>query len=149
MKPLLDEHDGAEEMDDRTDLVPLIDCVFLVLLFYVVASTFTEESAFPVQLPRVADSAKSSEIATAAETLTVWIAADGSFAVDKERVAPLELGRILRERVAAAKPRTLIIRGDRAAAYERVATALEIAQSLGVSELSLVVDRRSPPGTRP
>ncbi len=143
MKPLLDD-EHSDELDDRTDLVPLIDCVFLVLLFYVVASTFSEESAFPVQLPRVTDSAKSSEIATAAETLTVSIAADGAYAIGKERVAPLELGRVLREQVAALKPRTLIIRGDRNAAYERVATALEIAQALGVSELSLVVDKGGP-----
>lgn len=144
MKPLLDD-EHSDELDDRTDLVPLIDCVFLVLLFYVVASTFSEESAFPVQLPRVADSAQSSEVATAAETLTISIAADGAFAVGKERVAPLELGRVLREQVAALKPRTLIIRGDRHAAYERVATALEIAQTLGVSELSLVVEKGQPP----
>ncbi len=143
MKPLLDDADDHEELDDRTDLVPLIDCVFLVLLFYVVASTFSEETIFPVELPRVADAAKPAEVATAAETLTVSVAADGSFAVEKERVTPLELGRVLREQTAAGtKPRTLIIRGDRAAPYEKVALALEIAQSLGIRDLSLAVERK-------
>jgi len=147
VKPLLDDHD-AEEMDDRTDLVPLIDCVFLVLLFYVVAATFSEESIFPVQLPRTA-SETATTVAPASETLTVWVAADGAFAVEKERVAPLELGRVLREKVTAAKPRTLIIRGDRRAPYERVATALELAQSLGIEDISLAVEKPETPGATP
>ena len=146
MKPLLDDEHG-DELGDRTDPVPLIDCVFLVLLFYVVASTFAEESAFPVQLPRVNDAAQVSEVATAAETLTVWISAEGAFAVGKVPVAPLDLGRVLREQVSAAKPRTLIIRGDRRAPHEKVAAALEVAQALGVPELSLVVDRSDTPQT--
>lgn len=140
MKPLLD-HDEAEELDDRTDLVPLIDCVFLVLLFYVVVSTFADETAFPVQLPRVADSKQSSQVVTASETLTISIAANGDLAVEKTIIAPTDLGRVLRERVAAAKPRTLIIRGDKAAPYEKIATALEVAHSLGVPEISLVVEK--------
>ena len=144
MKPLLnDEHE--DDLDDRTDLVPLIDCVFLVLLFYIVASTFAEETVFPVQLPRVAAAAQASEVATAAETLTVWVSAAGSFALGKTPVAQADLGRILREKVSVAPPRILIIRGDRMAPYEKVAVALEAAQSLGIPELSLVVDRSDAP----
>ena len=144
MKPLLDHAEG-EDLDDRTDLVPLIDCVFLVLLFYVVVSTFADETAFPVQLPRVADGKQNSQVVTAAETLTINVAANGDLAVEKTIVAPLDLGRVLRERVAATKPRTLIIRGDRAASYEKIATALDVAQSLAVPELSLVVERNEKP----
>jgi|GEM_PF-1076459 len=140
MRPLIDDHD-SEELDDRTDLVPLIDCIFLVLLFYVVVSTFSEESAFPLQLPRVSESQQSSQVANAKELVTISVAADGAYALDKDRVPPLELGRVLRERIATAKPRTLIIRGDRLAPYEKIAAALEIVQSLDIEEVSLVVEK--------
>jgi len=55
------------------------------------------------------------------------------------------LGRILREKADATTKPTVVIRGDRQAPYEKVALAMGIAQSLGVANLSLVVDRS---GTR-
>ncbi|MBC8039821.1 MAG: biopolymer transporter ExbD [Opitutaceae bacterium] len=140
MKPLLDDHD-SEELDDRTDLVPLIDCIFLVLLFYVVVSTFSEEAAFPLQLPRVSESKQTSQVATAKELITLSVSADGTYALDKNVVPPLELGRALRERIATDKPRTLIIRGDRLAPYEKIAAALETVQSFDIEEVSLVVEK--------
>jgi biopolymer transport protein ExbD len=121
--------------------VPLIDCIFLVLLFYVVVSTFSEESAFPLQLPRVSESRQSTLVADAKDLITISVAADGAYALDKNRVPALELGRALRERIAAGKPRTLIIRGDRLAPYEKIAAALEVAQSLDIEEVSLVVEK--------
>jgi biopolymer transport protein ExbD len=140
VKPLIDDHD-SEEMDDRTDLVPLIDCIFLVLLFYVVVSTFSEESAFPLQLPRVSEPQQSSQVTSAKDLITISVSADGTYAVEKNIVPPLELGRALRERIATGKPRTLIIRGDRLAPYEKIAAALETAQSLDIEEVSLVVEK--------
>ena len=90
MKPRIE--DEADEMGDRTDLVPLIDCVFLVLLFYVVAAT-------------------------------------------------------LRACIAKSGLKTLIIRGDKAAPYERIARVFELAQSLGITDLAMVEEARETPPT--
>jgi biopolymer transport protein ExbD len=144
MKPLL-EDESHEELDDRTDLVPLIDCVFLVLLFYVVAATFAEDSVFPVQLPKAESNQQVTTVERADTILTIWISSEGEFAVNKQPVTMLDLGRMLREKVDATAKPTVVIRGDRQAPYEKVALAMGIVQSLGVADLSMVVDRS---GTR-
>jgi biopolymer transport protein ExbD len=142
MKSPFDHDETGEEFDDRADLVPLIDCVFLVLLFYVVAATFSEESIFPVELPRVHEDHAKVEINHPDKAVTVWISAEGTFALDKTPVEPRALPGLLRERLAAkGKDALLVIRGDRRAPYEMIAGAVEVAQSLGVARFSLVVER--------
>ncbi len=151
MKPLLDEEDH-EAMDDRTDLVPLIDCVFLVLLFYVVGATFTDEGAFPVVLPKTAGTEEVTKVAPAGETITVFVSTTGEYSIGKDRVPPGGLAAALRAKVAAGPPPVLIVRGDRGATYEKVVAVVELAQSLPIQGFSLAVERpdsAAPPAATP
>ena len=125
-----------EEMDDRADLVPLIDCVFLVLLFYVIASTFSEDnSIFKVELP------KAKEVAVRApdDTVTVSVSRAGQFALGDKVVSSDELWTQLSARNQSKRIKTLVIRGDKGCPYEKIVNALDVAQALNIAEFSLVV----------
>ncbi len=142
MKTLLEDDSHSEDNDDRADLVPLIDCVFLVLLFYVVASTFSEESPFTLELPRAAEDEQSTALAPGGETATVWVNAAGEIALNQDIIPPLMLTGKLGEMTRAGM-KTLVVRGDKNAPYDRVVAVVDAAQAVGVSELTLAVERKS------
>jgi len=135
MKGLSDPN--SEELDDRADLVPLIDCVFLVLLFYVVVSTFSEDTLFKVELPK----AQQTTVRAAEETVTIAVDKTGQYAIGQDLVADADLWTRLEERHKTKPIRTLIIRGDKGCPYEKIVTALDIAQALNISEFSLIVSQ--------
>lgn len=127
---------SEEDQDDRADLVPLIDCVFLVLLFYVIASTFSEDnSVFKVELPK----AKETAVRAQEDTVTISVSRTGQFALGDEIVPDDQLWGRLEKRNETKRIKTLIIRGDKGCPYEKIVNALDLAQSLNIAEFSLVV----------
>jgi len=125
-----------EDQDDRADLVPLIDCVFLVLLFYVIASTFSEDnSIFKVELPK----AKETAVRAPEDTVTISVSRTGQFALGDEIVPDDQLWTRLQSRNQTKKIKTLVIRGDKGCPYEKIVNALDLAQALNIAEFSLVV----------
>lgn len=129
--------ENLEDMDDRADLVPLIDCVFLVLLFYVVAATFSEDTLFQVELPR----AKDVEVRALDDTVTLSVSREGQYALGATPVADEQVYPQLLARQQERPIRTLVIRGDRGCPYEKIVAALDVAQALKIGEFSLVVAR--------
>ena len=129
---------AEDDQDDRADLVPLIDCVFLVLLFYVIASTFSDDSPssmFKVELPK----AKETAVRAPEDTVTISVSRTGEFALGDEVIPADQLWDRLEARNQAKRIQTLVIRGDKGCPYEKIVNALDLAQSLNIAEFSLVV----------
>jgi biopolymer transport protein ExbD len=124
-----------EEYDDRADLIPMIDCVFLMLLFFVVTATFSDQSLFQVDLP----SAAKAETRDTTDAQVVCISKNGNFALGNDYVDEAQLLPQLRERLKAATKKTLVIQGDKGCPYEKVVMAVDAAQALGITELCLAV----------
>jgi len=129
--------DNDDVYDDRADLIPMIDCVFLMLLFFVVTATFSDQTLFKVDLP----SAAKAETRTAAESQVVVISKNGSFALGDQLVPEDQLLTVLRQRFANLAKKTLVVQGDKGCPYEKVVLAVDAAQALGVQELCLAVKK--------
>jgi len=131
--------DEIVENDDRIDLTPMLDVVFVLLLFLIIATTFEDSGLFKVELP------KSSKAAVRGndQAVLLEISRSGQFAIDREVVSDSGLHAALAARFSSAtnKRTALVIKGDRASPYAQVALAVEVAQSLGIPEFSLVVSR--------
>ncbi len=116
----------------RIELTPIIDMVFLLLVFFLVASTLNQtEREMQIALPE-AESA--GPISLALRELVVNVRADGSISVGGRDVSSDELRTIVRERVAGNPDQKVTIRGDQAASYQAVAHVLDICKASGVAE---------------
>jgi biopolymer transport protein ExbD len=118
---------------------PLIDVVFLLLLFFLLAGTPSPPEAFSIDPPR-------SEGAQAAEshTVLVLLTADGQLAVDERKVTRAELAAVVAERLAGAELPTIALKADAAVASDSVIAAMEILRGTGVQTLRLLTVDVSP-----
>lgn len=140
---------GRRREESAPDLTPLIDVVFLLLIFFLVTATFAQRdrTVVPVDLPE----AGTGEEATSREQITLILRADGSVVLQRtghqveERLAP----EVLRERLetlhAEDSGAVLFLRGDRDVRYGEVMNLLDLAREIGFRRVYNVLQRRDAP----
>ncbi len=74
--------DGQEE-EARIDLSPLIDVVFILLIFFIVTTTFVKDMDLEIQRPSAASATPSS-----AKSVRIYVDADGNVYIDQQPVRP-------------------------------------------------------------
>jgi biopolymer transport protein ExbD len=123
------------------NVTSLIDVVFLLLIFFVVTSTFLERPGIDLSLPEAGSSA--SEVAE----VSVRIAADGGLYVDASPVSPEELAQVLEARLREAGTTEVTLEADRRVPHGRVVAAMDAARKAGAT--GLVVATRPEDGGEP
>lgn len=125
-------------------LTPLIDVVFLLLIFFLVTSKFDEEERrLPIDLP-VATSA--TPMTQRPREVTVDIDREGSLFANGQRVDLAELEATLRRAVANNPTnQTVVIRADAEVAFQPVVTVMDMCNATGVSEYT-VTTQEGPDG---
>jgi len=114
------------------DLTPIIDMVFLLLIFFLVATTFHQtEREMQIALP-VASSA--APISTLLQELVINVDAEGGIIVGGRKISTGDLRTIVAEAVAANPEQKVTVRGDRATAYANVVAVLDICKTAGIQE---------------
>jgi biopolymer transport protein ExbD len=126
--------------DNGINLTPLIDVVFLLLIFFMVTTTFTKETRLLIDLPEangeVADSTPA--------TLELVIAKDGSYAVNGQNLINRDIKTImaaLREASSGNTDLPLVITADAQATHQAVITAMDAAGRLGFSQLNIATQQ--------
>lgn len=117
----------------RIEMLPLIDMVFLVLVFFIYGMlSMAVHRGLPVMLP-VSDSAPIEKDLV----LSMTVRSDGSLFVDREEVALEELSSVLRQRAGESKETGVLIFADRDLAYQRLFHVLDEIRKAGLSRVSL------------
>ncbi len=120
------------------NLAPLIDVVFILLLFFVVTTTFTRETQLKVDLPE-AVSGTPPEAAVKAP-LEILVASDGSFALNGKSLVTNDLAALMEAlRVESAGDQSLpvMLSADAQAPHQAVVTAMDAASKLGFAKLRI------------
>jgi len=113
------------------DMSPLIDCIFQLLIFFMLSSTFLTP-AIKLTLPTAAavDSAQD-------QFLMVTLGADDETYVNKDRVDPAQLRQRLTESLATHKDKVVTIRGHESVPLGRFVQALEAAKLAGAANVNV------------
>jgi len=116
------------------NLTPLIDVVFLLLIFFVLTTTFQKEARMRVELP----SAASVDQVQPQEPIEIHVNRQGGIGLSRKPSSQWQ--EMLRERLAESPERSLVIRADHQAPHGAVVEVMDRAQQLGVSNLSIATD---------
>ena len=127
----------TQEDDTDVNLTPLIDVVFLLLIFFMVTTTFEKDSEIKIQLA----TAESSRPEVQENVIELLIDGKGRYYIDKKEVLnskPETLFRAMSLTLDKLKKTpSLIISADANANYQSVVTAMDIAGRLRLTNFSL------------
>lgn len=119
------------------DLVPLIDVILVLVIFFVVTATFEGRSALKLELPRA-----SGEATPSPDPLDVIVNADGRYFVEDREVlreGADALKATISEVGGADRERPVMLRADARTPYQAVITAQEALGQLGYRRILLAV----------
>ena len=128
----------SEEPD--VNLTPLIDVVFILLLFFMVSTTFQRESEINIELPE----ASAEPVEEREEMLELVIDAEGHYFIDEQQVVNTELKTLkgaIRKAVGERESMPVIIRADARTPHQAVVRALDATSQLGLVHISLATSR--------
>jgi len=130
---------GGED-EPEVNLTPLIDVVFLLLIFFMVSTTFEHQSRIQIELPEATASPEEVE----EESIEIVIDAQGRYFIGEEQVVNTELKTLksaLSKVVGDRGTVPVTIRADASTPHQAVITALDATSQLGLTQISLATSR--------
>ena len=124
----------------EVQMSPLIDVVFLLLIFYAVTTQFVSDERLKLKLPE-AKTAESEGVGQEETPPEVKIAADGTIWINDEIVPEDELEAQMKALVERAPDGSVILKGDRDADYGIVVKVLDAARAAGANMIQMSADK--------
>ena len=138
------------EVDDdeqpEIGLIALIDCIFFLLMFFMVATSFKQkeqahmEKHLPITLPQAKASLDMGRAAP--NPLVIRVDRSGNVAVDERELSLDALHARLRAEAARNPARPVRIDGDGSAAYQSIVQVLDLCQFVGLTTISMHTRRQ-------
>lgn len=114
------------------DLTPLIDVVFLLLIFFMLTTTFATSKTITINLPE----AKTGESADPNnQIITVTIDSQGAYFIQGQNIPEKELKNALLTAIGNDHQRVLSLLADRKTSHGTVVQVMDIARSLGLNQM--------------
>jgi biopolymer transport protein ExbD len=122
-----------ERRKSRIEMLPLIDIVFLLLVFFIYAMlSMAVHRGLPVVLPTSSTAKIDKHL-----ILSVTLRADGSIFLDKERMSLKDLSEALRKAARHRKETGVLLFADKAVPYQEVFRVLDQIRMAGLNRISL------------
>ena len=120
----------------EVNLTPLIDVVFLLLIFFMVSTTFDKQAQIEIKLPE----AESSEVVEKdPEIIAIGVNAEGKYYVNNEELLKSDADTLKRMLIKTAKNNKelpVVISADGKAPHQSVVTVLDVASQLGMTKMT-------------
>jgi biopolymer transport protein ExbD len=118
------------------NIAPLVDVVFLLVIFFAVSTTFLETAGLQLELP-----SSSSTAPRESREVTVFLAEDGTLSFEGEILEAEELGARLRTALESRERKLVVLRADRGARHGEVVGVMDVIRDAGAQDLTLDAKR--------
>lgn len=131
--------DDRAHDEPEINLIPLIDVILVLIIFFVITTTFDARSTLQLQLPN----AKGEPTAEQTKSLSVLINAEGRYFVGDQEVLRTDIDALKQALAAAAaggggdRARPVLLRADARTPHQAVVTALDALGQLGFRTISI------------
>jgi biopolymer transport protein ExbD len=117
--------------EEEPDLTPLIDCVFLLLIFFMVTTVFLHTKGLEVDMPAQSDAVEEQK-----KDINVLLDQDGKIEIKGEQVAPAALAQRLVQAMEDANNKNIIIQADGECPQKYVVFVVDKAKEIGVEGIA-------------
>ena len=125
--------------DPEINLISLIDVLLVLLIFFMVSTTFNQEGRVKVQLPQ---SSNTPLPQSAHDALVITVTAEGGYRVNERTLinaSPDTLRAALLKEAGSEKRGPITIRADARTTHQAVVTAMDVAGRLGFAQLNIAI----------
>ena len=133
------------DLDPEINVTSLIDVVLLLVMFFMVSTSFVQDGRLRVRLPESSALPERRPV----DAVTILIAADGSYLVNDRALinrSPETLRAALEQTRGSAGAQALTIRADARATHQAVVTAMDIAGRVGFAQVNIATVNQQPGG---
>ena len=127
--------DRRAEDEPEINLVPLIDVILVLIIFFVITTTFDARSVLKLELPQASGTPNDAQ----SNSLSLLINADGRYFVDDREALRTDVESLKRTIVEVAgedRDRTVLLRADARTPWQAVVTAYEALGQLGFKRIA-------------
>ena len=126
---------GQEEESEEINLTPMLDVVFIMLIFFIVTATFIKEAGIQVERPDTFTADTQDDAA-----ILIAISASDEIWIDRKEREPQAVRGII-ERLHAENPKgSIVIQAYEDSTNEKLVMVLEAAKAAGVTNVSIAAD---------
>jgi biopolymer transport protein ExbD len=132
-------HDKSSEENVDINLTPLIDVVFLLLIFFMVSTTFDTTSQLKIKLPE----ASQAKVSEPTHKINLLIDAKGAFYVNSRELTNNKSATLKAalERSMGETKLPIVIQSDAASPVQSLVTAMDVVSQLGLPQVSVATTR--------
>ena len=123
------------EAEQDLNLTPMIDCVFLLLIFFMVTTVFKQPYTLQVELPEARQATVVEE-----KKLVASISADGRMEINREPVTAANIDQVLLREKQGTRSLTLIVRTDKDTKHKHLLDLFEAAKRVGIEKIPLATE---------
>ena len=120
------------------NLISLVDVVLLLVIFFMLSTTFVQDTGLRVELPK----AGSAAVERSAQPIVITISAQGSYRVNDRALVNNEratLSAALRQVAGDSRQEPVTLRADARATHQSVVTAMDVAAKQGFTQVNHVI----------
>lgn len=126
---------AVHQEEEVINLTPMLDVVFIMLIFFIVTATFIKETGVEVNRPDAKTAEQKKHV-----SLLVGVAADSTVWIDKKKV-DIRNVRVIIEQLHAENPKGgLVIQADSKSKTKKVLAIMEAARQVGIKEVAIAAE---------
>jgi biopolymer transport protein ExbD len=128
----------TQREEPRVDLTPMVDVVFLLLIFFMISTTFVESPGISIKLPE----SSSQTIDREPKEIKVYLSKEGDIYHGDKKISLDGFKGLLADYQSDAKKTTVLLLADQESRHGKVVTLMDLARDAGFTKLAIATEQR-------
>lgn len=129
---------STRKIEARVPLTPLIDMVFLLLVFFLLTTRFITEEGISVKLPQASSTTPQPQ-----REITVYVSKEGRIFIGKKEYTLVELYDKLKELIGSDKGKLVVVKADKEVILDKAVKVMDMAKTAGAAKLCIATEKES------
>ena len=126
--------------EPRIDLTPMVDVVFLLLIFFMISTTFVESPGISIKLPE----SSAQTVDREPKEIKVYLSSEGVIYHRDKKISLDDFKALLAQHQSEAEQTTVLLLADQESRHGKVVTLMDLARDAGFVKLAIATEQRKP-----
>ena len=122
----------------RIDLTPMVDVVFLLLIFFMISTTFVESPGISIKLPE----SSAQTVEREPKEIKVYLSREGDVFYRDKKISLDDFKAVLADHRSASDMTTVLLLADQESRHGKVVTLMDLARDAGFTKLAIATEQR-------